>query len=225
MKLLVLTCCYKRYDLFKKFLEHLPKDVTLICVGDADENQAVFSQPIENQLSNPYGLYLCHPNKPLGKKWNYGLEWCKKFAFDYLIITGSDDFFSPDLWEWYKTLTVHYAGLLDMYFFDKGRVKYNEGFTANRRGEPHGAGRALHRSVLEAVDWKLWEDNLNEGLDASMTRTLSKLAMDTEFIKVQSKGFVAMDVKTSENIHKVSEYSGRWLQEDEKSFVLSKIGL
>lgn len=222
MKLLVLTCCYKRYDLFKKFLAHLPKDVGLVCVGDNDENYQSYLKADKGALG-----YVFHENKPLGKKWNYGLSYIQKECenFDYVIITGSDDFFSPDLWEWYKTLDVHYAGLLDFYFMENGKVKYNEGFSANRKGEPHGAGRALHRSVLEAVNWKLWDDNLNEGLDASMTRTLSKLSMDKEFIKVQSNGFVALDVKSDMNIHKASAYGGRWINEEEKIFVLSKIGL
>lgn len=92
MKLLVLTCCYKRYDLFRKFLEHLPKDVTLVCVGDDDENFDSWEE------SDPFkGAYLIHENKPLSKKWNHGLEWCKKYDFDYLIITGFFILFSSQI--------------------------------------------------------------------------------------------------------------------------------
>ena len=220
MKLAVLTACYKRYNIFKLFLQHIPKDITLICVGDEDENMTAFTE------SKVKGGYLIHENKPVSNKWNAGLEFAKSHEFDYLIITGSDDFFSPDLWEWYKSLDVHYAGLLDFYFMDSltGKVKYNDGFSFNRKGEPHGAGRALHRSVLDAVGWKLWKDGRNEGLDASMTDTLKGIAMDFQFIKVQSKGFVAVDVKTDENIHRISEYQGRWIDESEKQFVLNKIG-
>lgn len=220
MKLAVLTACYKRCNIFRLFLQHLPKDITLICVGDDDENLQAFTESKIN------GGYLIHDNKPISNKWSAGLEFAKGYEFDYLIITGSDDFFSPDLWEWYKTLDVHYAGLLDFYFMDSltGKIKYNDGFNFNRKGEPHGAGRAIHRSVLDAIGWKLWKDGLNEGLDASMTETLKGISMDFQFIKVQSKGFVAMDIKTDENIHKVSEYQGRWIDDTEKQFILNRIG-
>ena len=219
MKLAVLTACYKRYDIFRLFLNHLPKDITLICVGDEDENKQSFDE------SGIKGGYLIHENKPISNKWNAGLEFAKQYDFDYLIITGSDDLFSHDLWKWYKTLDVHYAGLLDFYFRDlAGKIKYNDGFRFNRKGEPHGAGRALHRSLLDAVGWRLWKDGLNEGLDASMTQTLRRIKFDYQFIRLKDKGFVAIDIKSSENIHSVSEYQGRWINEDESKFIYSKLG-
>lgn len=192
----------------------------MICVGDNDQNRISFEE------SKIKGTYIIHPNKPVSKKWNYGLQFARKVDFEYLIITGSDDIFSADLWEHYKTLSVQYFGLLDFYFLDyeTSKIKYHSGFMANRQGETHGAGRALHRSVLDAVDWKLWDDTLNEGLDASMTKSLNNLILSTEFIKVHSKGFVAMDIKTKENIHKASEYQGNWIAEEEKIWVLNKIG-
>lgn len=218
--LVILTACHGRTEIFKHFLNAIPQDAYLICTGSDDENRKSFEESKVN------GTYIIHENKPLGKKWNYGLSFAKKVPFDYLIVTGSDDFFCPDLWNWYKTLDTQYAGLLDMFFMDygNGKIRYNDGFRFNRQGEPHGAGRAIHRTVLEAFDWKLWDDNLNEGLDASMTNTLSKAKLDYQFIKVQSKGFVAMDVKTKENIHSIGEYQGRWCDDDEKKWVLNKLG-
>ena len=128
----ILTACYKRHDIFKLFLNSLPKDVYLICVGSEDENLTAFN---DRKIK---GTYLIHENKPLGKKWNAGLSYAKQIDFDYLLVSGSDDIFCQDLWAWYKTVSVHYAGLLDMYFMDyaTGKVKYNEGFKAYRRGEP-----------------------------------------------------------------------------------------
>lgn len=216
----ILTACYKREEVFKVFLDSLPGDAYLICVGDEGENYQTFIN------SGIKGEYIFHENKPLGKKWNHGLRECQNLEFEYLVITGSDDIFCPGLWNWYKTLDVHYAGITDLYFMDypTGRIKYNDGFSANRRGEPHGAGRAIHRNVLESANWKLWDDNINIGLDASMTTTLDKFNLSYQFIKVMSKGFVAMDIKTKDNLHSISEYQGKWVGEDEKQWVLNKIG-
>lgn len=209
---LILSAAYKRNDLFKQFIKHLPYQKVII--GDKENEQ---------NLDN--GVYLIHENKPLGKKWNYGLQFCKSIKFDYLIITGSDDFFCPNLWAFYKDLSVHYFGLLDLYFVDGLRVKYCPGFKLNRFGEPHGAGRAIHRSVLEALNWKLWDDEINIGLDASMTEKLNQLEMQTKFIKIKDYGFYAADIKSSDNLHSISEYDGTWCDHDEKGMVFKSLGL
>lgn len=211
-KIVVLTCAYKRTEIFKKFVDNVP--YKLVVVGDEQNQQ---------ELKN--GVYLLHENKPLGKKWNYGLQFCKNMDFDYLVITGSDDLFCPNLWQWYQTINVHYAGLLDLYFIDGLRVKYCAGFNKNRYGEPHGAGRVLHRSVLEELDWTLWDDNINIGLDASMTTRLQRLDMQTQFIKIKDMGFVAADIKTSENLHSHKEYSGVWCDQEERRYVFKRLNL
>lgn len=216
-RLALLSCAYLRNEIFKLFLQSIPKDIYTVIVGD-ESNKKSFLQHGTN------GKYLEYPNNPIGAKWNYGLSVLKNVEFDYLIISGSDDVFSQDLWDWYKTLDVHYAGVLDFYFMDwqTKRIKYNEGFRANRIGEPHGAGRALHRNVLDALQWKLWDDDLNIGLDGSMTEKLKLLkGLTSKFIRLEQHGFIALDIKTDENLHSINEYPGHFVNPEP---VLNRLG-
>lgn len=219
--LAILTACYGRHEVFNIFLKSLPQDAYLICVGDKDENLNLFEE------SKIKGTYIIHKNKPISDKWNYGLQFARNVDFSHLVITGSDDVFSADLWDWYKTLDVQYAGLLDIYFmnYPNVKIKYCDGFRANRQGEPHGAGRAFTREVLESVNWQLWDNGLDIGLDASMTERLRHVNTSPfRFIKLQSKGFVAIDIKTKENLHQINEYNGTWIDQQETQWVLNKIG-
>lgn len=217
MKLAILSAAHGRHSVFKKFINSIPSDIQKIIVGSDDENRKYFDK-------NCTGTYIISPNKPLGKKWNFGLQYAKNHDFDYLIIIGSDDIFSSDLWDYYRTLDVHYFGILDIYFLEDKKIKYCPGFMQNRFGEPHGAGRAIHRSVLDACDWKLWDDEINIGLDASMTETLRRFKFESEFIRLTDNGFVALDIKTNENLHSSKEYQGRYLHHEESNWVLKKLG-
>lgn len=209
MQLLVLTAAHGRHEIFKTFVNSVPHP--LVIVGSDDDNK-----------HTSRGDYFITENKPLGKKWNYGLEICKSYSFDYLVITGSDDIFSPDLWKFYESLDVHYAGFTDLYLHDKGRIKYFQGYSRNRAGEPQGAGRALHRNVLDSLNWQLWDDDLNIGLDWSMTEKLNKLSMSTKIIRLIDNEFVALSLKSEQNLHSIKEYEGEWLDESQAKWVLEK---
>lgn len=215
MRLACLSCAFRKTEIFKLFLKSIPEDVYLLVVGD-EENKSSWKER--------KGQYLTYPNNPLGAKWNYGLYQLKDIPFDYLVILGSDDFLSKDLWDYYKTLDVHYAGILDLYFMEwkTKRVKYNAGFSRNRAGEPHGAGRAIHRNVLDALQWKLWDEKLEIGLDGAMTENLRKLqGLTTKFIRLEDHHFVALDIKTEENLHSITEYDGAFVDTEP---ILNRLG-
>lgn len=208
--ILVLTAAHGRHDIFQTFVNSVP--YPLVIIGSDDENK-----------HTKRGEYYITENKPLGKKWNTGLQHCKQYKFDYLVIVGSDDIFCPNLWKWYQTLDVHYAGFTDFYLHDSGRVKYFNGYTRNRIGEPQGSGRALHRNVLDTLDWKLWDDDINIGLDWSMTERLNKLKLTTNFIKLIDNNFYAVSLKSKENLHSITEYEGNWLSERETQWMWSQL--
>ena len=121
---------------------------------------------------------------------------------------------------------VHYAGFLDFYFYDTERdlAKYCPGMKYNRKGEPHGAGRILHRSILESLNWVLWDDKLSSGLDASMTKRLRTLDITTWFGNIP-EGMYAVDLKTSDNIHRIEEYPGVMMNDHEKAQLLNHFSL
>lgn len=203
--MIILTCVHLRPEITEIFLANIPTKYPVIIVGDKDDNNG--------QVIAQYGntIYLQAANKPLGKKFNTGLNYLKDKEFEYVFITGSDDIFQPELLDYYETLKgkFDYVGLLDFYFHDFQATKYCPGFIHDRKGEPHGAGRMISRKILEQLDFKLWDDEINSGLDASMTKRISKLqGIKSYFFSMKKKGFWAVDLKTKNNLHQMGEYNG-----------------
>lgn len=202
--MIFLTAVHKRPEITEIFLENIPSKYPIVIVGDReDECGEVIAQ-------HGNTIYLQSENKPLGRKFNKGLEYLRDKDFDYVFITGSDDIFQPELLDYYETLKgkYDYVGLTDFYFHDFQATKYCPGFIHDRKGEPHGAGRMISRKVLEQLDFKLWDDGLNSGLDASMTKKLKPLSLKTYVFSLKKKGFWAVDLKSKENIHQMDAYNG-----------------
>lgn len=211
--MLILTACYKRIEVFNIFLQYLP-NYPLAVIGDEREHYDLLKQ------LRPDAHWIEYWNQPLGAKWNYGLKISQAWAYDYVMILGSDDIFTPGLWEHYKKAMEpfldggHYFGLLDFYFTDFARTKYCPGFQHNRKGEPHGAGRMIHRSILEKLNWELWDNNINSGLDASMTerlKTIPNLKNRSHFFRCKDIGEIALDIKSGGNIQAMEDYDGEWI--------------
>ena len=135
---------------------------------------------------------------PLGKKKNAGLIAAQQIDFDYLMEIGSDDLVTNELLNQY----LDYCGKYD--FFGISDAAYIESETGYCRrlttnNSTYGAGRMISRKVLEAMNWKLWDDKLNRGLDNNSVRAIQSKGF--EYVKVQpmeKPGII--DVKSNENI-------------------------
>lgn len=148
------------------------------------------------------GIWVETPNRPLGRKLNNTISAAFKRGAEYLLVTGSDDFLGPELVERYLesiALGRRYVGLRGIYFTElrTGRTCLWPGYPRGhwRQGEPIGAGRLLHRSLLG--NGRPWEDDRDKGLDRSMTRRLN---LPRAHLIDVGPAAVAVDVKTVENI-------------------------
>lgn len=220
--MLIFTACWQRPHIFEVFLTKLPKKYPLCVVGEkTDQCYEVL------QKERPDAIWVESENRPLGRKFNNGLKAISGYEFDYIFITGSDDMFTPGLFEHYESLKgkYHYCGLLDFYFTDLERVRYFSGHAANRKGEPIGSGRMIQRQVLEKLDWQLWDDGINHAMDLSATRRMSILeGMQNHFFRCKDLGEYALGfngVAGGNNIQSMDQYPGEWVDRE----ALKKFGL
>ena len=69
-------------------------------------------------------IYIEHPNEPLTAKWQAGISALKDYDFDALVIMGSDDFVSANVFEVYiekiKANTLFF-GFQDLYIYDTSK--------------------------------------------------------------------------------------------------------
>lgn len=194
VKLLMLTCVWQRHDLTNAFYEYYKKIKNDI-QGDIElEVLAVGSEgELSRNMCEKHGFhYIEHPNQPLSEKWQSGASYARKFDFDALIIMGSDDFVSKEVFYTYKDLVnkgVQFFGFQDLYLYEvksktlgywKGYGSASKGLAQPARvGETIGLGRFLASSLVEYMDFNLWGDaKVNQSLDNLMQkRVVAKTGM------------------------------------------------
>lgn len=167
---------------------------------------AVASEPEMIPLCEKYSVnVVTHTNLPVGKKKNFGLQAAKSFEFDYLMEIGSDTLILNELLDDYKSMigVHHFFGISDCAFI------CSETKACRRVGgaSTYGGGRMISRAALQAMDFKIWPDEYNKGLDNASVR---KLAMGGFWYQQVKKREIPMvfDIKSEENIWKFDHLAG-----------------
>jgi len=204
MKILTLSCSYGRdaiTALWLDYQKYLRGNIPL-------ETLVVYSEDNHGKMIKESGaIGVKYHNKPLGKKWNYGLKKAKKLDWDYLQIMGSDDLLSPGAFDLYKE--VPFQGFLDFYVFDSisKQMAYWRGYNIFRAGETIGAGRLISRELVDKLKWKLWVDERNKGLDRELTSLLKQNNIPTLGHNLMKNNEMLVDIKGTENLGSFEKYN------------------
>ena len=217
-KIIFLTCTWQRVNVTKIYVDSLISeqkkiqdvfDFTNVIIDSENTNLELFE-------NNPDFIYHNYNNSPLSNKWNYGSSLCRDIDFDYIIILGSDDIIDESLLRKYHSFMMDdydYIGINDMYVYntEDNRLYYWGGYTklSNRFGETLGLGRCLSKKLVESLDYQLWINGLDKGLDSSMETKIKKLN-DVKIINFQSKDYgFACDIKSNINITKFNTFRSK----------------
>ena len=200
MKIGLLTCRWRRPEVFEKFALGIRRlqdkfDVIPLVVGS------------EGDKSHCEGFhYLERPNNPLGRKWNEGMKAMRSLKPDYVMIMGSDDFMTDDTMQYIIDRCKEgydLIGIKDCYFYDARteRLGYWKGFRAPHRvNESMGMCRTINGRMLEKMKWQPWHSTANKGLDWTMTLKIRGIRHKSHVFSMREKELFAMDYKTKDNI-------------------------
>ncbi|WP_152555243.1 hypothetical protein [Desulfonatronum thiodismutans] len=215
----LLTCIWKRHNLtnivlnyYKKLQNDLMKsniELELVAVGSEKDVSKKLS------LMNNFD-YVEAPNTPLGSKWNAGCLKMQEKQVDATVIVGSDDLLNKEIFLLYKECLLGsalYIGFTQLYFYElqSGKILLWKGYNDGRNVKTIGLGRCIHKSYLEMLNWKLWSDNIDCGLDKNMTERLSTKSYFIENLdkhlrfKCESNPFFPLDIKTDLNMWSYSQ--------------------
>lgn len=195
MKFAVLIPIWKRHDLTNICFEYLAEQrkkfgFDVMVVGSEGDNSEM--------LTTGHGFdYVEYSNENLGEKLNYGLSRLKKY--DAVVVLGSDDFLTYEAWNTYSALDLSgkvYYGFGRLYFYTTKNGKLSEFIYKGANIRTIGAGRIYSKAALKSVDYKLWSDEKNCGLDTDASANLSK----TGCKEISLEGYHVLDVKHAENI-------------------------
>lgn len=160
------------------------------------EALAVISEDSMIPLCEKYGIHwVMYKNNPLGEKKNAGLLKAKEFQFDYLLEIGSDDLVTNELLTHYKNYTHLFFGVKDVCYIDS-----DSGACRRLQSKStYGAGRMIHRTLLEMMGWKLWDNKINKGLDNNSVFAFMRRGIDYKQVPSMERPGV-IDIKSDTNI-------------------------
>jgi hypothetical protein len=196
MKIAIITTIWKRPELTKIVLNYYLQfkdkyNLELICVGSEGD--------ISRKLAKGWH-YIEYKNLPVSEKHNQLLIKAKQLKIDGVILIGSDDLMSEEVIKYYSEITTeNVLGFKDIYFYlcEQKELYY---FKPPIYRQTIGAGRFFPKKVLEKMNWQLWDNHLNHGLDTNCSGKLKELGIKEEGILLSDIDGFIVDVKHSDNI-------------------------
>lgn len=199
MKFAILTINYGRPQIFhlfcsgiKRLRAQLNMDFPVVCVSGAEDKI----------ICDKYNItHIEYPNYPVSDKWNAGCEYIRTLDIDYVIISGSDNIFSLEaLSAIVREMNndIDLIGFNRMFFYDTDGINRGQLLIVTTKGI-FGVGRAIHRRVLDAVNWHPWNYPIQRswGMDSILYKNISP--------HVKTKSIVdgiIVDCKSKDNLNK-----------------------
>lgn len=164
-----------REELLKHTIGRLKKQTyptMAICCGHTES---------EREVCEKAGaiFIMCPEEIVLGDKWQRCVDRARELEdTEAVMVLGSSDWIE-DMWvERMMNEPYGAVGTAGLHFVDIGRnnllsAYYWPGYTGNREGESIGAGRVIKKSVLDKVDWQLFDRSYDNSLDYSTTQILT----------------------------------------------------
>lgn len=217
MKILTFIPVWKRpeitklcYDSLKRTILNAPKGFSFVVL-------IVASNDKDAELASESGfeVFRCE-NKPLGRKFNQGLEYGLGMGnWDYLMQINSDNVLSVDFWSSFKEYFQQRQT-----FFGVDRIYFYDSPTKQMREFQYGAGcgiRFIRRDVIEKAGFieqgdnevfQLWDNGIDSGLDNNSSRNIMHRTHIMQYMVRDKRSGrpVVVDIKSSENIHPFSEF-------------------
>jgi len=136
-------------------------------------------------------------NQPLFNKFQVGIDLLKQLTFDVAIMLGSDDYIDEKFLDYVCKQAEKYdfIGFKDIYFEQGEKTYYWSGYTNHREGEPSGAGKTYTREGLEQLNWNLYNNSINRGLDGSSWQRVKRFKLLSKIASVKREGLKLVDVK------------------------------
>lgn len=141
-------------------------------------------------------------NQPLTDKWHFGLQYFKERDVDAVMIIGSDNIvhwstlclaaeLCTEANPYWMPAGIFYVNDKDGRLMGGNEKDVQIIYRAFRRC---GAGRILHRSLIDKLEWRLWKLGHTAGTDGAMDKVVEDVEMPKRY------GGTVVDIKTDVNM-------------------------
>lgn len=145
-------------------------------------------------------------NEPLSFKWNAGVMSLEQLDFDAVILLGSDDYIDTKFVEYVQN-NIDGKDMIcftDIYFEDDGFRYYWGGYDDKRKGEPTGAGKVYTKEFLKRINWNLFHEARDRGLDGVSWRRCKAVNANIHITTLKENDLFLCDVKDGKGMTKLS---------------------
>lgn len=193
----IVSCVHGRSAITEAWARHLATHFSgpVVVAGDDPELRACMEKHLGGSL-----IWVPYYNFPLAAKWNRAAERAIDVCA-HLVILGSDDFPSPELfniWEHITKLRYKWARIASCYFYS---MKFRE-LSQLKSQFGFGTGRMFpstsFRHLFETEGYA-WTPSLNSKLDASLYHNMSHPVDD--IVLTQNDSCWILAVKSDQQIH------------------------
>lgn len=141
-------------------------------------------------------------NSPLSFKWNAAVMTLEQLDFDAVILLGSDDYIDENFVSFVADNIDEYEmiGFTDLYFKQDGQVYYWSGYEGTRQGEPCGAGKVYTKKFLERIEYNLFNEARERGLDGVSWRRCKAINVKVLTASLMKNNLFLCDVKDGEGM-------------------------
>jgi len=152
-----------------RFLKKQTYPIDLLLISDNPRDASIAKQVKCN--------FLRYKNKPVGEKWQAGVNYVrKKFLPDAVIVCASDCWLTSN---WCEIAIEYIKEGYDMvgkrlYHNCRLLPKRKINFVTRQGYHIVGSGRLYSKSILDKIDWRLFPEHRNGGLDGSCEAKILK---------------------------------------------------
>ena len=141
-------------------------------------------------------------NEPLSFKWNAAIMTLEQLEFDAVILLGSDDYIDEAFLNYVQSNIDGFdlIAFEDIYFSQDGQRYYWSGYEGHRKGEPVGAGKVYSKKFLERIQYNLFNESRNRGLDGISWRRCKAANAKIHLTTLKEHGLNLTDVKDGEGM-------------------------
>lgn len=191
--------------------------IKIICVIPVHGREKVVRVTKPHMLAHidhakEYGIELSlfhydRDERPLGRKWNNMIMLTRDRQWEYLMILGSDDLMRPYIWlyiraaiaEGLKAFGFNTAVMYDRLTHRAKKWNYNVA--------TFGAGRCVHRSIVEGCEWEMWDNTKGRGMDNNQEDNIYRKTKEAVHIVPTYRPLI-LDIKDGDNLNAFDDIEG-----------------
>ena len=195
--IVIVTAFYKRHEILEMIIDesfNTNLEIRWILVG-SDFDDQYFVHKLAIKYPGKIAGYM-FPNKPLGSKWQIGVEIARNIDFNLLGIVGSDDLITKKSYEIvlsrFKHLEKYSKEKIGLFCFNDWFVKYNSRIVKTQyykdSFQPVGAGRFYTNNFLKDINYQLFDISLNRLLDDHGWKQIKKNHYHYDILNTEDSG-------------------------------------